>query len=201
MVQEILLNGLMTGLFGFAGAWQLYLTFSDNLPMSDFYLSTGGGPQTGFLCPTNNHDNTVHCRLWQTQLVACLACTAVFGIVTLVWTVLFRRRPLVFKDLPDSLKENEMITSPRMEEAAKREEEQNHKEEIAAIAAEAERRAALSRVKPQTRPTHPYQQHIHQQYPVSRTTAPAPAHLQHQNSASYLNQGYVSFSFVPLAIG
>ncbi|KAG0289104.1 hypothetical protein BGZ96_007245 [Linnemannia gamsii] len=191
MVQEILLNGLMAGLFGFAGAWQLYLTFSGNLDMNMFYLGSGGAQQ-GFLCPTDNHDNTVHCRLWQTQLIGCLACAAVFAIVALVWTVLFRRRPLAFKDLPDSLKENEMITSPRMEEAAKREEEQDRQEEIAAIAAEAEKRAALSRVKPQTRPTHPYQQNTHQQYPVSRTAAPAPAHLQHQNSASYLNQGYDS---------
>ncbi|KAF9151584.1 hypothetical protein BG015_006486 [Linnemannia schmuckeri] len=190
MVQEIFFNGLMTGLFGFAGAWQLYLTFTNNLSMSRFYLGEGEGSQTGFLCPTNNYDNTVHCRLWQTQLVGCLACTAIFAIVTLVWIVLFRRRPLAFKDLPESLKENEMITSPRMEEAAKREEEQDRREEIAAIAAEAERRAALSRVKPQTRPTHPYQQQSHQQYPVSRVAAPA--HLQHQNSASYLNQGYDS---------
>lgn len=199
MVQEIFLNGLMAGLFGFAGAWQLYLTFSGNLPMNQFYLGSHG-PQSGFLCPTNNYDNTVHCRLWQTQLVGCLACAAVFAIVTIVWIVLFRRRPLAFKDLPNSLKENEMITSPRMEEAAKREEEQDRQEEIAAIAAEAERRAALSRAKPQIRPTHPYQQQSHQQYPVNRTAAPVPAHLQHQNSASYLNQGYVSLSFVPLAI-
>ncbi|KAF9126544.1 hypothetical protein BGX30_015205, partial [Mortierella sp. GBA39] len=188
MIQEIVLNGLMAGLFGFAGAWQLYLTFTNNLSMSMFYLSVGYGPQTGFLCPTDNYDNTVHCRLWQTQLVGCIACTAIFAIVTLVWTILFRRRPLAFKDLPESLKEDEMITSPRMEEASKREEEQDRREEITAIAAEAERRAALSRVKPQTRPTHPYQQQSHQQYPVSRVAAPA--HLQHQNSASYLNQGY-----------
>lgn len=204
MVQEIVLNLLMAGLFGFAGAWQLYLTFTDNLSMSNFYLGEGDGPQTGFLCPTNNHDNTVHCRLWQTQLVGCLACTAIFAIVTVVWIIFFRRRPLAFKDLPDSLKENEMITSPRMEGASKREEEQDRREEIAAIAAEAERRAALSRVKPQPRPTqpyqqqsHPYQQQSHQQYPVSRVAAPA--HVQHQNSASYLNQGYVCLSFTPLA--
>ncbi|KAK5799032.1 hypothetical protein F5H01DRAFT_357751 [Linnemannia elongata] len=192
MVQEIVLNLLMAGLFGFAGAWQLYLTFTNNLSTSSFYLGESGGSQIGFLCPTNNYDITVHCRLWQTQLVGCLACTAIFAIVTLVWTILFRRRPLAFKDLPESLKENEMITSPRMEQATKRDEEQDRREEIAAIAAEAERRAALSRVKPQaqTRPTHPYQQQSHQQYPVSRVAAPA--HLQHQNSAAYLNQGYDS---------
>ncbi|KAF9549124.1 hypothetical protein EC957_004763 [Mortierella hygrophila] len=190
MIQEIVLNGLMAGLFGFAGAWQLYLAFTNNLSMSRFYLGEGDGPQTGFLCPTDNYDNTVHCRLWQAQLIGCLACTAIFAIVTLVWTILFRRRPLAFKDLPESLKEDEMITSPRMEEAAKREEEEDRREDITAIAAEAERRAALSRVKPQTRPTHPYQQQFQQQYPVSRVAAPA--HLQHQNSASYLNQGYDS---------
>ncbi|KAG0368386.1 hypothetical protein BGX24_002849 [Mortierella sp. AD032] len=179
MVQEIVLDGLMTGLYLFAGAWQLYLTFANQLP-------------TQFLCPTDNYDNTVHCRLWQTQLVGCVTNGAVFAIITLVWTALFRRRPLAFKDLPETLKDSEMITSPRMEESSKREQEQDRQEEIAAIAAEAERRAALARPKPkpQTRPTHPYQQQQQQQrqqYPVSRVTAPT--HLQHQNSASYLNQG------------
>jgi len=113
---------------------------------------------------------------------------------------------LAFKDLPESLKDDEMITSPRMEEATKRDEQRERQEEIAAIAAEAERRAALSRVKPQTRSTLPYQQQTHhqqqqrqnhpyqqqQQYPVSRIGGPG--QLQHQNSASYLNQGYVSYS-------
>ncbi|KAG0276985.1 hypothetical protein BGZ95_006722 [Linnemannia exigua] len=178
MVQEIVLDGLMAGLYLFAGAWQLYLTFANQLPI---------------------YDNTVHCRLWQTQLVGCVTNGAVFAIITLIWIVLFRRRPLAFKDLPETLKDSEMIASPRMEESSKREQEQDRQEEIAAIAAEAERRAALARPKPmpqpkpQPRPTHPYQQQQkhqqqRQQYPLSRVTAPT--HLQHQNSASYLNQGY-----------
>jgi hypothetical protein len=198
MVQEIVLDGLMAGLYLFAGGWQLYLTFTDNLPMSRFYLSGGEGSQTQFLCPTNNHDNTVHCRLWQTQLVGCVTNGAVFTIITLIWIVLFRRRPLAFKDLPESLKDSEMITSPRMEESAKREQEQDREEEIAAIAAEAERRAALTRPKPLGRPTHPYQQQQQQrqQYPMSRVAAPNNNYMQHQSSSSYLNQGYVSLFFI-----
>ncbi|KAF9908251.1 hypothetical protein EC991_010091 [Linnemannia zychae] len=191
MVQEIVLDGLMAGLYLFAGAWQLYLTFANELPMSHFYISEGEGDQTQFLCPTNDYDNTVHCRLWQTQLVGCVTNGVVFAIITLAWIVLFRRRPLAFKDLPESLKDSEMITSPRMEESSKLEQEQDREEEIAAIAAEAERRAALTRPKPQGRPTHPYQQQQqHQQYPVSRVAAPSNNHLPHQNSSSYLNQGY-----------
>ncbi|KAF9930277.1 hypothetical protein FBU30_000697 [Linnemannia zychae] len=190
MVQEIVLDGLMAGLYLFAGAWQLYLTFADKLPMSQFYLNYGDGPGTQFLCPTDTYDDTIHCRLWQTQLVGCLACGVVFALITLIWIILFRRRPLAFKDLPESLKENEAITSPRMEEAAKKEAQQEREQEIAAIAAEAERRAALARPKPQTRPTHPYQQqqHQHQQYPVSHPANTT--YLHHQNSGSYLNQGY-----------
>ncbi|KAF9120362.1 hypothetical protein BGW39_011479 [Mortierella sp. 14UC] len=192
MVQEIVLDGLMAGLYLFAGGWQLYLTFANELPMSQFYLGQGEGDQTQFLCPTNDYDNTVHCRLWQTQLVGCVTNGAVFAIITLTWIVLFRRRPLAFKDLPESLKDNEMITSARMKESTKKEQQQDREEEIAAIAAEAERRAALARPKPQGIPTHPYQQQQQQrqQYPLSRVAAPNNNNLPYQNSSSYLNQGY-----------
>ncbi|KAF9094396.1 hypothetical protein BGX23_002188 [Mortierella sp. AD031] len=209
MVQEIVLTAMLAGLYLFAGAWQLYEAFSDQMATSRFYLHETRGPRTQFLCPTNNYANQVHCRLWQSQLVGCIVCGIVFAIVTIVWVVLFRRRPLVFKDLPESLKEDEMITSPRMKEAAKRDEQREREEEIAAITAEAERRAALQRAKAQTRPTHPYQQQQQQQqqnryqqqhqqhpyqqqqqYPVSRIAGPG--HMEHRNSASYLNQGYDS---------
>ncbi|KAF9160418.1 hypothetical protein BGX21_002350 [Mortierella sp. AD011] len=180
-VQECVLTGLFSVLFLFAAAWQFYQTFANQLPFE-------------FICPTFDYDSTVHCRLWQTQLVGCAVCGVMFFLATIFFIILFRSRPLVFKDLPEDMM-GEPITappSPEREEALKRE-----REEVEAEAAEAERRRIeymqqqqlqqqQMRPIPQPRPSQPYNQ---QQYQTRRVqpNQSSNAYMNHQNSSGYMN--------------
>ncbi|KAF8982772.1 hypothetical protein BGZ46_000687 [Entomortierella lignicola] len=158
----------------------------------------------------NFYDETVHCRLWQTQLVGCAVCGVMFLLATILFIILFRSRPLVFKDLPEDFITSSPITAPsslERDETQKREHE-----EAEAIAAEAERRRLeqrqqqqiqqqqqMQRPMPQPRPSQPYQQHLYQ------TKRVVPGQLQHQGSNGYLNQqmthqnssGYLNQQYPP----
>lgn len=181
-VQECVLNGLFAVLYLFAAAWQFYYIFAQQSPSE-------------FLCSTDGFDMELHCRLWQSQVVGCAACGALFLLVTLVWVWLFRQRPMVLKDLAeDYITSSPTLTSARAKEDANRRE----KEEAEAIAAEAERRRVLHRQQqqqmqqqhqvrqiPQSRPTNAYQNQNQGQYPQQQQN-----HMvQHQGSSNYLNQG------------
>ncbi|KAF9327413.1 hypothetical protein BG006_009265 [Podila minutissima] len=178
-VQECVLNGLFALLYLFAAAWQFYYIFAQQSPSE-------------FLCSTDGFDMELHCRLWQSQLMGCAACGALFLLVTLVWVWLFRQRPMVLKDLP----EDYITTSPTVTSArAKEDENRREKEEVEVIAAEAERRRVLHRQQqqqqqqmhqiPQSRLTNPYQNQNQGQYPQQQQN-----HMvQHEGSSNYLNHG------------
>ncbi|KAF9283162.1 hypothetical protein BGZ68_005520 [Mortierella alpina] len=187
-VQECVLNAIFAAAFLFAAAWQFYQTFSNHEPNE-------------FLCSTDSHDEMVHCRLWQAQLVGCGVCGIMFLLSTILWIILFRQRPMVFKDLPEDVSMSSpatAYTSAVREDAAQRE-----REEAAAIAAEAERRRAhqrqqqqmqqqqqLQRPAPIPRPTNPYQQPQQplQQNPYQNNRMGTHNQLQHQGSSGYINQ-------------
>ncbi|KAF9191670.1 hypothetical protein BGZ51_006889 [Haplosporangium sp. Z 767] len=144
------------------------------------------------------------------QLVGCAVCGVMFTLSTILWVILFRQRPLVFKDLPE-----EMITSsptPVASTLAREDAIQREREEAAAIAAEAERRNIQHRQQqqqqqmqrpvpvsvPVSRPTYPYQQQQpsmqhSQSFVNNHMVALQP--LQSQNSSGYLNQGYQQQSY------
>ncbi|KAF9355258.1 hypothetical protein BGX26_006806 [Mortierella sp. AD094] len=179
-VQECVLTGLLSILFLFAAAWQFYQTFANQSPFE-------------FICPTDDYDSTVHCRLWQTQLVGCAVCGVMFFLATILFIILFRSRPLVFEDLPEDLM-GEPITapsSPEREDALKREHEEA---EAAAMDAERRRIEYIQQMQQQQQmrpiPSQPYQQ---QQYQTKRVLPNQPSNvymnhqMHHQNSIGYMN--------------
>ncbi|KAG0052150.1 hypothetical protein BGZ83_002923 [Gryganskiella cystojenkinii] len=187
-VQECVFNGILAVLFAFGGAWQLYQTFANEMPLP-------------FLCDTSSYDNQVRCRLWQTEVVGCCVSALLYFLMTIFCVVLFRSRPLHLKDLPEDFTlhtPSDVTSSLAKQDADQR--ERDRKE------AEAEHRAMQDRqqqqqrqfsqrpIAPQQRPSNPYMlqqspsQHQMQHQQQNPPIAPGPGQLRHQGSGYNMSQ-------------
>ncbi|KAI1312677.1 hypothetical protein EDD11_002876 [Mortierella claussenii] len=199
-VQECVLNGLFSILYLFAAAWQFYQTFANQLPYE-------------FLCSPDSYDSTVRCRLWQSELVGCAVCGVMFFVSTILWIVLFRSRPLVFKDLQEDMITSSSSPTTVTSALVRNDTAQRERDEAEVIAAEAERRRVLQHQQQQQQQqqmqpqqmqypplqqpsTGPYQQQHYQTKRVVPLQNQASAgfmnhQVQHQNSAGFMNQQQV----------
>ncbi|KAF9439267.1 hypothetical protein BGZ76_005996 [Entomortierella beljakovae] len=196
-VQECVIASILSALYLFAGGWQLYQTFANSSP-------------TEFICDTDTSDMTLHCRLWQTQVVGSATCGVMFFLAAIFFILLFRSRPMVIKDLPDDI----ITSSPIMSPANTKRNDIELEAAAAAAEVEAERRRREYREQQQQQQHRPYQQqHAYQQQqqqqanPYQQQANPyqqqhyqtkrvVPGQLYNQNSSSHLLHHQNSSGFI-----